>query len=111
MEPSNPVHEPLFDDLGIEPVTIDGATSGWFLLPEYSFGSSTSDMLLLAIKNHIQQGNNTGNEGEIVDTADPILNYLYDNSTPSVCEAEEDEGAWTEDNAEWFVQLQLRKID
>jgi hypothetical protein len=89
MEAPNPVHESLFDDLGIEAVTTDGPTPGWFLLRGYSFGSSTSDMLLLAIKKHIQQGNNTSDEDEIVAAADPILKYLYENSTTRVREAED----------------------
>jgi len=89
MEPPNAVYEPLFESLCIEPVTTDGATPGWFLLRGYSFGSSTSDMLLLAIKKHIQQGNNTSDEDEIVAAADPIFKYLYENSTPIIREAED----------------------
>ena len=94
MEPSNAAYEPLFESLCIEPVTTDGATPGWFLLRGYSFGSSTSDMLLLAIKKHIQQGNNTSDEDEIVAAADPIFEYLYENSTPSIREAED---GWGQD--------------
>jgi hypothetical protein len=57
MEPPDDLHEPLFETFGVKPVTTDGSTPCWFLLRGYSFGSSTSDMLLLAIKRHVQQVN------------------------------------------------------
>jgi hypothetical protein len=79
--------------LNIKPVTTEGSTPGWFLLRGFSFGSSTSDMLLLVIKRYVQQSDDEPNE-EILEAAKPILEYLHDNVAEDV-RAE----AWGEEEA------------
>jgi hypothetical protein len=83
IEPHSAIHDPLFASLGIKPVTTEGSTPGWFLLRGYSFGSSTSDMLLLAIKRYVHQSDDEPNE-EILEAAQPILAYLHINSAEGV---------------------------
>jgi hypothetical protein len=86
MEPPDALHEPLFETLGVKPVTTEGSTPGWFLLRGYSFGSSTSDMLLLAIKRHVQQANDPNED--ILIAAQPILEYIHSNLTPIIHQEE-----------------------
>jgi hypothetical protein len=90
----------LFDELEITPKTTPGTSAAWFCIRGYSFGSSTSDAILNAVKKHPEPSIEEDNEEDnaIIAAAKPILTYIGNNSNvrheeeQSENEEEEEEG-------------------
>jgi hypothetical protein len=91
-EGSDDIRE-LFEELEITPKTTPGTSAAWFCIRGYSFGSSTSDAILNAVKKHPEPSTEEGNEEDIaiIAAAKPILTYIGNNSNVPH-EEEENEG-------------------